>query len=105
NGGCGKYCLGRRGRYQQRQPVVVRDFLKPKCLVRRRTGDCEAAPLLSAEIARLPPTSSDKPVGSSLVSLDVLAATLVVAARQEFIELRLGGSDNLVLQQLYQPVY
>src|SRR5262249_22170725 len=51
NGGCGKYCLGRRGRYQQRQPVSVRDFLKTKCLVRRRAGDCEAAPLLSAEIA------------------------------------------------------
>jgi hypothetical protein len=56
-------------------------------------------------MARLPPRSSDKLVGRSLVSLGVLDAKLVGPARQEFIELRLGGSDNLVLQHLYQPVY
>src|SRR5215467_11662075 len=39
-----------------------------------------------------------------LLSLDVLDAELVGPARQEFIELRLGGPDNLVLQHLYQPV-
>jgi hypothetical protein len=35
---------------------------------------------------------------------DVLDAKLVSAPRREFIELRLGGPDNLVLQHLYQPV-
>jgi hypothetical protein len=35
---------------------------------------------------------------------DVLDAKLIGPARQEFIELRLGRPDNLVLQHLYQPV-
>jgi hypothetical protein len=35
---------------------------------------------------------------------DVLDAKLLGPPRQEFIELRLGGPDNLVLQHLYQPV-
>src|SRR5262249_55013710 len=35
---------------------------------------------------------------------DVLDAKLIRSARQEFIELRLSGPDNLVLQHLYQPV-
>jgi hypothetical protein len=39
-----------------------------------------------------------------VVALDVLDAKLVGSARQEFVELRLGGPDNLVLQHLYQPL-
>ena len=35
---------------------------------------------------------------------DVLDAKLFGPARQEFVELRLGGPDNLVLQHFYQPV-
>jgi hypothetical protein len=35
---------------------------------------------------------------------DVLDAKLVGPARQEFVELGLGGPDNLVLQHLYQSV-
>jgi len=35
---------------------------------------------------------------------DGLDAKLIGPARQEFVELRLGGPDNLVLQYLYQPV-
>ena len=35
---------------------------------------------------------------------DVLDAKSLSSARQEFVELRLGGPDNLVLQHLYQPV-
>jgi hypothetical protein len=35
---------------------------------------------------------------------DVLNTKLLGAPRQEFIELRLGGPDDLVLQHLYQPV-
>ena len=36
--------------------------------------------------------------------LYVLDAKLLGPPRQEFIELRLGGPDNLVLEYLYQPV-
>jgi hypothetical protein len=50
--------------------------------------------------ARGPP---NKLVERSL-SLDVLDAKFVGPARQEFIELRLSGPDNFVLQHLYQPV-
>ena len=50
-------------------------------------------PALIAEIARHQ---------HLLLSLDVLDAKLVGPARQEFIELRLGGPDDLVLQHLYQ---
>jgi hypothetical protein len=35
---------------------------------------------------------------------DVLDAKSLSSARQEFVELGLGGPDNLVLQHLYQPV-
>jgi len=35
---------------------------------------------------------------------DILNAKLLRPPRQEFVELRLGGPDNLVLQHLYQPV-
>jgi hypothetical protein len=38
------------------------------------------------------------------LSLDVLDANFVGPARQELIELRLGGPNNFVLQYLYQPV-
>jgi len=36
---------------------------------------------------------------------DVLDAKFVGPAREEFIELRLGGPDDLDLQHLYQPVH
>jgi hypothetical protein len=36
---------------------------------------------------------------------DVLDAKLIGPARQEFVELRLRGPDNLVLQHFYQPVH
>jgi hypothetical protein len=36
-------------------------------------------------------------------TLDVLDAKFLGPPRQEFVELRLGGPDNLVLQYLYQP--
>ena len=35
---------------------------------------------------------------------DILDAKLVGPPREEFVELRLGGPDNLVLQHFYQPV-
>ena len=35
---------------------------------------------------------------------DVLDAKLLGPPRQEFVELCLGGPDNLFLQHLYQPV-
>ena len=37
-------------------------------------------------------------------ALDVLDEKSLGPPRQEFVELRLGGPDNLVLQHLYQPV-
>jgi len=36
--------------------------------------------------------------------LDLLDTKLLGPPGQEFVELRLGGPDNLVLQHLYQPV-
>jgi hypothetical protein len=36
--------------------------------------------------------------------LYVLDAKLLGPPRQEFVELRLGGLDDLVLQHIYQPV-
>ena len=35
---------------------------------------------------------------------DVLDAKLLGPSRQKFVELRLGGPDNLVFQHLYQPL-
>ena len=35
---------------------------------------------------------------------DVLDAKLLGPPRQEFVELRLGRPDNLILQHLYQPL-
>jgi hypothetical protein len=55
-------------------------------------------------IAPCLPTKTDKLVeraGRSLLLLDVLDAKLVGPPREQFIELRLGRLNNLVLQYLY----
>ena len=57
---------------------------------------------LHEEVARL--SNKRFSVVKNIASLDILDAKLLGPARQEFVELRLGGPDNLVLQHLYQPV-
>src|SRR5262249_44794057 len=49
-----------------------------------------------------PPRASRR--GTLKRPLDVLDTKLVRPPRQEFVELRLGGPDNLVLQHLFQPI-
>ena len=62
------------------------------------------ADVLALDIALMLQAAPALLLWTSCDALDVLDAKLLGPPRQEFIELRLGGPDNLVLQHLYQPV-
>lgn len=69
------------------------------------------APSVAPKVGRCPSRwmqrgYSTTPLGPTVTEpLHVLDAKSPGPPRQEFIELRLGGPDDLVLQHLYQPVH
>jgi len=90
--------------------VLVPEVLLQGPRVVAIVGELEPAGMAKRTAERMPSACRSSDGQSGMRGLtggdgsDVLDAKLLGPPRQEFVELRLGGPDNLVLQHLYQPV-